>query len=75
MKDMLHESMSKLSETLACDVKDAYVKELESFNDNIGSILTSGFGLNTQDAYNFLQALEGQTYAFCSSEMKTVFRS
>jgi hypothetical protein len=75
MKDLLHEMMGRLSQTLAGDVRDSYVKELESFNDNIGKILTSGFGLNTQDAYNFLQNLEGQTHSFCSGEMKTVFRS
>ena len=47
MKDMLHDSMSKLSDTLATDLKDPYVNEIGSFNQNIGAILISGFGLSS----------------------------
>jgi hypothetical protein len=47
MKDMLHDSMSKLSDTLATDLKNTYLHEIGSFNQNIGAILISGFGLST----------------------------
>jgi hypothetical protein len=47
MKDMLHDSMGKLSETLATDLRNAYVHEIGSFNQNIGAILISGFGLSS----------------------------
>ena len=66
MKDLLHDQVGRLAPTLAADLKDAYTREVESFNNNLTQVLRTGFGLSQQDAFEFLSKCETQCYDFCA---------
>lgn len=67
--------MGKLSENLSSEMKESYTKEVQTFNSEVGQILSNGFGLSKSSVLETLQGYEVNTHQFCTAELKTVFRS
>lgn len=75
MKDLIHNHIANISPTLARNLIDSYGKELEQHNVNMAPILKQGFGLSTQDTFDFLSKSENAIFESCVRELKAVFRS
>ena len=71
---MLHESVSKLNENLAGDIKDSYSEQIEMFNADLVDVLRDGFAMSRDEVFDFLQKSEKTAYDYALSELKVVFR-
>jgi len=71
----LHDKVQNLSESLAGEMRDAYVETIENFNGDMKNVLKNGFGMDVDDVYDFLNDSEGNTFDYVIQELRQVFRS
>lgn len=74
IKQFLYERVNSLGDELAAELKDAYVQQVELFNENLQGVLATGFGLSAGEVFEFLAKSERASHEFCVSEFKIVFR-
>lgn len=71
----MHDKVQNLSESLAGEMRDAYVETIENFNGDMKNVLKNGFGMDVDDVYDFLNDSEGNTFDYVIQELRQVFRS
>jgi len=73
IKEVLHGAVEALEDNMAAKLKDGYVEQVETFNENLHEILRQGFGLDRVQVFEFLGRSEKGAYEFCIKELKNVF--
>ena len=74
IKEVLHSTLSDMNDNLAVTLKDTYVEQVETFNENLHDILKRGFGMARDEVFEFLGQSEKMAHEYCLSELKIVFR-
>lgn len=59
---------------MAVQVKDSYVEQVETYNENLKDILKRGFGMSREEVYDFLFKSEKNAHEYCIKELKSVFQ-
>lgn len=73
IKEMLHGAIENLGDDMAVKLKDSYILQVETFNENLHDILKLGFGLERIQVFEFLGKSEKSAYEYCIKELKNVF--
>ena len=75
IKEVIHSTIDSLDDELAKTLKDSYVEQIETFNENLQDILKRGFGMDREQVFDFLGKSEKDAYDYCIKELKSVFSS
>ena len=70
MKTFMHEQVSKLPERLDEIPRENYIREVQEYNKNMHKTLKDGFGMTSEELFEFLSSSESSVNGFCSSELK-----
>lgn len=62
-----------MEDKFAATLKDSYVEQVETFNENLEDILKRGFGMKRDEVYDFLSKSENNAHAYCLKELKNIF--
>mmetsp|Transcript_33525 Transcript_33525/g.44175 ORF Transcript_33525/g.44175 Transcript_33525/m.44175 type:complete len:106 (-) Transcript_33525:695-1012(-) len=72
---MLHAQIDQLNDGLAVTLKEGYVQKVETFNENLQSILNEGFRMTRDEVFEFLSSNEKSAYDYTVKELKSAFAS
>ena len=63
-----------MEDKFAVTLKDSYVDQVNTFNENLEDILKRGFGMERDEVYDFLSNSERSAHEYCLKELKNVFQ-
>ena len=73
IKEVLNNAVIQMEDNMAAQVKDSYVEQVETYNENLQDILKRGFGMTREEVYDFLFKSEKSAHEYCIKELKSVF--
>lgn len=74
IKEVLNNAVIEMKDNMAAQVKDSYVEQVETYNENLQDILKRGFGMSREEVYDFLYKSEKNAHEFSIKELKSVFQ-
>ena len=66
--------MNEMPSNLAVSLKDSYVEQIQTFNENLQDVLLTGFEMTNDEVFDFLKENEKDAYNFAVQELKVIFR-
>ena len=62
-----------MEDKFAVKLKDSYVDQVKTFNENLQDILKRGFGMERDEVFDFLSKSERSAHEYCLKELKNCF--
>lgn len=63
-----------MEDKFAVKLKDSYVDQVKTFNENLQDILKRGFGMERDEVFDFLSKSERSAHEYCLKELKNCFQ-